>query len=144
MYLFGLTFWHHSSIVQLFQVVSISLSGMQVSQVGMLSDYEDVTITVGNVNRPPVLAPIGNKTVAAGSTLSFVITASDPDGDPLTYSADLSALPAGASFNPATQTFTWIPALGVSGTFQPVTFTVTDGGSPAESDWEAIAITVTP
>lgn len=36
-------------------------------------------------NQPPVLAPIGNKTVNEGSLLQFTITATDPDGNPLTY-----------------------------------------------------------
>ena len=45
------------------------------------SDFEIVTITVGNVNRPPVLAPIGAKTVNEGQLLTFTVTATDPDGE---------------------------------------------------------------
>ncbi|MCX5711610.1 MAG: hypothetical protein NTY47_00860, partial [Candidatus Omnitrophica bacterium] len=39
------------------------------------------------VNRAPVLDTIGNKTVAENQKLEFVISATDPDNDPLTYSA---------------------------------------------------------
>ncbi len=45
------------------------------------SDSEVVTITVGNVNRPPVLTAIGTKTATEGQLLTFTATATDPDGD---------------------------------------------------------------
>ncbi len=53
-------------------------------------------------NRPPVLAPIGNKTVQAGTTLYFPIYASDPDS-PIAFNA--TNLPTGAICNPASSTF---------------------------------------
>jgi hypothetical protein len=48
------------------------------------SDWEMITITVGDVNRPPVLDPIGNLQVDEGQLLEFVVTGADPDGDGLT------------------------------------------------------------
>ncbi|MDY6952568.1 MAG: putative Ig domain-containing protein, partial [Thermodesulfobacteriota bacterium] len=105
------------------------------------SDSEEVTITVGNVNRPPVLNAIGAKTVEEGQPLTFTVTGSDPDNDGLTYSTD--DLPTGADFDAATQTFTWTPDYGVTGDFV-VTFTVTDDGTPAQSDSEEVTITVSP
>ncbi|MCP4285940.1 MAG: hypothetical protein GY792_16035, partial [Gammaproteobacteria bacterium] len=105
-----------------------------------LSGSEAITITVENVNRAPVLAPIGNKTVNEGEVLQFTVTASDPDGDALTYSA--SNLPPGATFNPATQVLSWTPEDGQAGTYPDVLFTVTDDGNPLLSDSEAITITV--
>jgi len=103
------------------------------------SDSEVVTITVGNMNRPPVLDPIGSKSVDEGDPLSFTISASDPDGDGLTFSA--SNLPTGASFNPTSRVFSWTPNYGAAGNYN-VQFTVTDNGSPAESDLEIVNITV--
>ena len=103
------------------------------------SDSEVVTISVGNVNRPPVLGAIGYKSVDEGDLLSFTISASDPDGDILTYSA--SNLPSGANFNSGTRTFSWTPAIGDAGNYN-VQFTVTDDGSPPESDLEIVTITV--
>ena len=91
---------------------------------GSLSASETITITVNNVNRPPVLTAIGPKTVTEGSPLTFTISGSDPDGDSLTFFT--SALPSGASFNSGTKTFSWTPAVGQAGTYQ-VTFAVTDG-----------------
>ena len=111
----------------------------QVSD-GSLTDSESITITVNQPvveNRAPVLNPVGNKTVTAGQTLSFTISATDPDGDSLTYSA--FNLPAGAGFNASTRTFTWTPAAGQVGYYQNIRFQVSDGSL---SDSKNINITV--
>jgi len=100
---------------------------------------EEITITVSNVNRPPILAPIGNKTVNAGETLTFVIAANDPDGDVLAYSA--TNLPVGAVFDVGTQTFAWTPTHKQAGSYN-ITFMVSDNGTPAKLDSEEITITV--
>jgi hypothetical protein len=105
-----------------------------------LSDSETITITVTNVNRAPTLTAIGNKTVAENALLTFTISATDADGDTLTYSA--TGLPTGATFTPATRTFSWTPTYAQSGSY-PVTFTATDNGSPVQSASETITITVT-
>jgi hypothetical protein len=102
-----------------------------------LSDSETITITVNNVNRAPVLGPIGDRTVDEASPLSFTVAASDGDGDALTYSA--SNLPAGASFDAGTRVFSWTPGYDQAGTFAAVVFTVSDGNA---SDAESVTITV--
>ena len=56
-----------------------------------LSDSEAITITVTDANRAPVLAAIGNKSVAENATLTFTLSATDADGNALTYSATGSA-----------------------------------------------------
>jgi hypothetical protein len=101
-------------------------------------DQETITITVNNVNRPPVLAPIGNKRTTEDTLLEFAVNATDPDGDRLTFS--VSGLPTGAVFDlqRVAQTFSWIPGPNQHGSY-PVTFSVTDG---AATDSETIAITV--
>ncbi|MCX7926584.1 MAG: putative Ig domain-containing protein, partial [Candidatus Omnitrophica bacterium] len=99
---------------------------------------ETITITVNNVNRAPVLADIGNKTVAENTTLNFTISATDPDGDPLNYTAEF--LPVGASFNASTRTFSWTPTYDQQGTYTGIRFTVSDGSL---TDYEVISITVT-
>ncbi|MDD5702885.1 MAG: dockerin type I domain-containing protein, partial [Dehalococcoidales bacterium] len=76
--------------------------------------------------------------VTAGQTLSFTISATDPDGDNLAYSA--SNLPDGAGFNDSARTFTWAPAAGQAGYYQDIRFQVSDGSL---SDSENINITVT-
>jgi hypothetical protein len=80
-----------------------------------------------------VLATFGNKSVDAGSLLTFTVSATDPDGNDLTYSA--SNLPINASFNPTTRTFAWTPTTAQVGTYT-VTFMVTDGSlSDTKSVW---------
>ena len=85
-------------------------------------------------NQPPVLGPIGNKTVNEGVSLTFTITATDPNGDSLIYSA--AGLPGGAALS--VQTFTWIPDFTQAGTYS-ATFHVSDGSLTAS---ETITITV--
>src|SRR5207237_1171505 len=82
---------------------------------GTLTASETVAITIGNTNRAPVLAPIGSKSGSEGSLLTFTISATDADGDGLTYTT--SALPAGASFDAARTTFTWTPGLDQAGPY---------------------------
>jgi hypothetical protein len=107
---------------------------------GELTDSEDISITVqSRGNDPPWLYPIGNKSVNRNEPLEFVISATDPDSANLTYSADLSSLPSGASFDEATAAFSWTPASGDNGTYTGVHFEVTDGEF---HDSENITITV--
>jgi hypothetical protein len=101
---------------------------------GQLEDTESVVITVNNVNRAPVLVPIGDKTVDENSSLEFVLRARDFDGDAITFSAQ--NLPSGAAFSGST--FTWIPTYEQAGTYQ-VTFIASDGSL---QDSETITITV--
>ncbi|MHC4745263.1 MAG: putative Ig domain-containing protein, partial [Planctomycetota bacterium] len=51
------------------------------------TDSEVVTITVGNINRAPVLASIGAKSTDENTLLNFTISATDADSDSITYSA---------------------------------------------------------
>jgi len=110
---------------------------------GNLTDAETVSITVSDStvgNLPPVLNSIGTKTIGEGSQLSFTINGSDPDNDAISFSA--INLPAGASFNPATRSFVWIPDYdsGTNTRIYPVTFEISDGSL---SDSETVTINVT-
>ncbi len=108
-----------------------------------LSDSETISINVLEVNQPPVLNAIGNKTTMAGDLITFTATATDPDtpANGLTFSLDATA-PAGASINPTTGVFTWTPAQTLGGTTADITVRVTDNGNPALNDFEKITITV--
>ncbi|HTK69948.1 MAG TPA: DUF1573 domain-containing protein, partial [Candidatus Eisenbacteria bacterium] len=75
------------------------------SNIMVSSDGGNVTVTVqGQANAAPSIAPVGDKNVAAFTTLSFTVVATDADDtldDAITYSM-VSDLPPGATFNTAT------------------------------------------
>jgi len=75
--------------------------------------------------------------VTENSTLSFTLSATDADGDTLTYSAN--TLPSAATLNSSTGAFSWTPNSSQSGTYS-VTFSVNDGHGGTDS--ETITITV--
>lgn len=107
---------------------------------GMLSASATVAITVVPANRPPVLDPIGSRSVAAGTTLTITVGATDPDADALTFTVGPAPLPAHASFSAATHVFTFTPDLSQVGSLS-LTFAVDDGrGGHAV---ETVTITVT-
>jgi hypothetical protein len=122
---------------------SLTLSGVVVGNANGQS--VPVSLISGQVivngqdttNQPPVLSTIGNKSVKEGQLVMFTISATDPDGDTLTYSA--SNLPEGAAFDPETRTFSWTPGTGEAGNYENVHFEVSDGEL---TDSEDITITV--
>jgi hypothetical protein len=106
------------------------------------SDSETITITVVDVNQPPMLTPIGNQAVNENEPLSIPLTASDPDGDNVSFS--VSGAPTGSIWVDnldGTANFSWTPEAGSEGIY-PVSFAVTDDGAPAATDSEEISILV--
>jgi hypothetical protein len=101
---------------------------------GQNQDSETVTITVERPNTAPVLVPIEPKSTSENTPLSFPVSATDGEGDPITYSA--TGLPSGASFTG--QTFTWTPGYTQAGSYN-VTFVASDGRAQAA---QTVAITV--
>ncbi len=90
---------------------------------GQASTSQVVRITVADIpNRAPVLGTLSNQTIAEGVPLQFSVSATDPDGDSLTYSA--TGLPTGAVFTD--QVFSWTPVSGQAGDYQ-VSFAASDG-----------------
>jgi len=76
------------------------------------------------VNPPPVMTSIGAKTTDIGRLPTFIVNASDADGNPLTYSA--SDLPKNATFDLVIRLFFWAPDYSQTGVYN-VSFSVTDG-----------------
>lgn len=101
-----------------------------------LSDEEIQNLYNIQNNQPPVLDTIENQSIYEGQPLQFTVSASDPDGNALTYSAD--GLPTGAAFDQATGAFSWMPDNTQAGSYT-VTFSVSDG---TLTDTEEITITV--
>jgi hypothetical protein len=64
--------------------------------------------TVINVDRPPIVASIGHLSTLTGATVAVQASATDPDGDPFTYSA--AGLPAGVVIDANTGLISGSPA----------------------------------
>ncbi|MBI5732816.1 putative Ig domain-containing protein [Candidatus Jorgensenbacteria bacterium] len=107
---------------------------------GRLSALLPVTIAVDNVNRAPSLQPIGNKRVSAKSRLLFHVSAIDPDGDPVVFSA--LNVPGGATFDATTGYFSWIPTTVGNYTIAMTAADRPTTGGGSLSDSESIIITV--
>jgi len=105
-----------------------------VASDGQSQDSETITITVTNVNRAPTLSQIGDRSVDENQALTFSVSASDPDGDSIAYSA--TGLPSGANFTSGS--FRWTPASSQVGSHE-VTFVASDGSS---QDSETVTILV--
>jgi RHS repeat-associated protein len=94
-----------------------------------------VEIQVDDVNRDPVLLPVTNKTVQEGDELRFTLSATDLDGNALTFGAqDLrSAVLVGA-------TFIWTPDFDAAGDYEFV-FYVWDGFGGEDTVSTTITVT---
>src|SRR5207248_3284141 len=81
------------------------------------------------LNSPPVLTVPAAQSVAEGASISLIVSASDPDSDPLTFSA--SGLPAGLSINTTSGLISGYVGYNAAGFFSPTTvsstLSVTDG-----------------
>lgn len=114
-----------------------------------------IKVSVHASNSPPVLNPIGSKAIQIKKELKFEVTASDPDNDPLNFTAE--NLPAGSSFEydaggskkicrwgnwfcywettPSGWFFKWTPLNSQTGEYNNIVFRVNDnkGGQDSET-----------
>ena len=85
---------------------------------------------VSDPNPPAIEAPATAERIE-GQNLTFTVTGSDIDGDPLTFG--VRHLPGGASFDSAgTRVFSWTPSLSQAGVYD-VLFLVKDGRGRSDS-----------
>jgi hypothetical protein len=97
-------------------------------------DYRNYPVSVSHA--------ITNRTVNEGAVIRFQALAQDPDTPSvLTFSLDPGA-PEGASIDPVTGLFTWIPSEAQGPGNHSVTVRVTDNGSPPLSDAKTFIVTV--
>jgi len=103
-----------------------------------------VTATFDRGNSAPVFEPVGSKQAVEGQLLQFTVTATDPDGDSITYFTE--PLPPGASFDPATRIFSWIPDYTQARTYT-IRFFAKDNGFPESKigdTYVTISVSVPP
>ena len=100
-----------------------------------------LAVTAGAQTAPPILNPIGPKSINEGVNLTFNDTATDADLTTPTLGA--APLPTGASFvdnGNGTGTFTWLPGFTQAGVYN-ITFWAKDAVTP-DSVAEIVTITV--
>ena len=93
-------------------------------------------------NRAPTISGVPAPGLQEGKAYSFQPTASDADGDALTFSA--ANLPTWLALNPATGRVTGTAPTGSAGTYSGIVLSVTDGNASASLAPFAITVTAAP
>ncbi|MGB9602441.1 MAG: lamin tail domain-containing protein, partial [Limisphaerales bacterium] len=94
-------------------------------------------------NLPPVIEPIGNKTIVEGETLVVQVRVSDPNKTRQNLFFSLApGAPEGATIDPTTGIFVWTPTEIFGGASYQVTVRVTDDGEPPLSATDTFSISV--
>lgn len=106
---------------------------------GATAELPPFSITVNELpNRTPTISGTPATTAQVGAAYRFAPSASDADGDTLTWS--ITGKPADATFSVSTGELTWTPS--AAGTFSNIVITVTDPDN-ASASLQAFTITVT-
>ncbi|MDX1690325.1 MAG: putative Ig domain-containing protein [Acidimicrobiia bacterium] len=92
-----------------------------------LSDATTFALEVTDTNRAPVVGDPEPAALAEDQRVEIPVDASDPDGDPVTWSA--TGLPDGLAIEAATGVIRGTLGYAAAGTYD-VTVTATDGGTP--------------
>lgn len=93
----------------------------------------------GSTNVAPVISGTPGASLQAGQTYSFQPTASDANGDALSFA--VSNLPVWASFNSSTGRLTGTPGTSAVGSYGAITITVSDGKAAASLPAFQIVVT---
>lgn len=117
----------------------IVISASDGTALGSLPAFNLTVTAATGTNRPPVISGQPITSVNAGTAYSFQPTASDPDGNTLTFS--ITNKPSWASFSTATGSLTGTPAAGDVGTTTGIVISVSDGTAQASLSAFSIAVT---
>jgi hypothetical protein len=100
------------------------------------------SIQVNQGNRSPVIGGVAAASTQPGKLYSFQPTASDPDGDPLSFA--ISGKPSWASFNATTGRLTGTPTSANLGTSSNIVISVSDGKTSTSLSAFSIQVNTTP
>ena len=108
-----------------------------------LSATNSFTVIVQEVNSPPTLAAVADRTVDEGAPLTFTVAATDGDlpAQQLTFSLEPGA-PTRTRIDPASGVFSWMPNEEQGPSTNRITVRVTDSGVPGLSDTKAFTVVV--
>ena len=143
---FASTFGRHASLVR----TSILACTLAVSLTGCLFDGNQVpdrsgdattgsTSVDGSSNRAPTISGSPLTSARVNQAYSFQPSASDPEGDPLTF--QISNKPAWATFDSGTGRLSGTPSTSSTGVFSNVRITVSDGRASSALAPFSIAVT---
>ena len=119
-----------------FAGIAISVSDGQVAV--PLASFS-IVVTVPPVNRAPAISGAPMTAVEAGSAYAFVPTASDPDGQPLTFA--IGGRPSWAAFDTSTGRLAGTAPAGTTATFGNIVISVSDGAASASLAAFSIRVT---
>lgn len=114
--------WRAIVITGFFFLQSLLLGGC-LSAEDSSSDFVGNEVTTQN--NPPTISGKPQTAITMGGSYSFVPSASDPDGDSLTFS--VQNLPSWATFNSVDGAISGSPSLGDVGLFDQIVLSVSDG-----------------
>jgi hypothetical protein len=110
----------------------------RVTDPGGLFASQAFTVVVTSANAAPSITSAPVTTATVGAPYAYRVTATDPNGDVLTYA--LSQAPAGMTINATSGQIAWTPASTQTGT-QAVTARVTDPGGLAAVQSFTVSVT---
>jgi hypothetical protein len=145
-YQFGFTNFVGANIYPTYPVSSNTVSGLGNSFTVSIPPYTmvDLLLSPAVNNTPPVLSPIGSRTVNVGSNIVFTASATDTDQPPQTLTFSLLSGPGNATLNTNSGAFAWRPAVTNANTTNAFALKVADNGSPILSATQSFNITVNP
>ena len=117
--------------------LALFLSGCLTS--GAETVPNDTTSTTGNTNSAPVISGSPQSAITIGQTYTFIPNASDPDGDPLTFS--IANCPPWATFDSTTGELTGQTYLGNEGDYTDIVISVNDGQTTTSLRQFSISVT---
>ena len=107
-----------------------------------LADTQDVSITVREVNLPPVLSEVPPQELEASGELFVALTASDPDVPSNTLRYTLEDGPSNASIDEVSGELRWSPTEDENGANHLFVVQVEDDGAPALTDTKSFNVEV--
>jgi len=116
------------------------ISGPLTNAVNLLLTVK-ANSTMGTILPPIIYLPL-SEAIAAGTTLRFTVTASEPNQNRV-VTLSTNNLPQGSNFDPATGLFAWTPGSNQPGTYH-LNFTATDNGNPPMSQTKTVTVQVSP
>ena len=119
----------------------VGVHGVEIRATSSSGSYSSQGWTIEVLLTPPNAAPVFSSTPPFSATINspypYTALATDPEGDPVTYS--LGVFPTGMSIDPMTGVVTWTPT---TLTTEPVSIQATDGQGLTAT--QAFQVTVLP